>query len=134
MPKGVNFELFIARGFARSRGGGRPNIMVRIASLSVMLGIATMIVTTAVIGGFGREIERRLTGFTAHVRVTAPSGFGSHEQTVFAREESVERILRSGGGFRSMDSYVQRSGIVKSNDAVEGILLKGYDGDGGAFF
>lgn len=99
-----------------------------------MLGIATMIVTTAVIGGFGREIERRLTGFTAHVRVTAPSGFGSHEQTVFAREESVERILRSGGGFRSMDSYVQRSGIVKSNDAVEGILLKGYDGDGGAFF
>lgn len=99
-----------------------------------MLGIATMIVTTAVIGGFGREIERRLTGFTAHVRVSAPSGFGSHEQTVFAREESVERILRSGGGFRSMDSYVQRSGIVKSNDAVEGILLKGYDGDGGAFF
>ena len=99
-----------------------------------MLGIATMIVTTAVIGGFGREIERRLTGFTAHVRVTAPSGFGSHEQTVFAREESVERILRSGGGFRSMDSYVQRSGIVKSNDAVEGLLLKGYDGDGGAFF
>ena len=134
MPKGVNFELFIARGFARSRGGGRPNIMVRIASLSVALGVATMIVTTAVIGGFGREIERRLTGFTAHVRVTAAGLFGSREQTVFVRDPDAEQLLRSAAGFRSMDSYAQRSAIVKSDDAVEGLLLKGYDGDGGSFF
>ena len=130
----MNFEYFIAKGFARSRGGGRPNIMVRIASLSVALGVATMIVTQAVICGFSTEIQRRLTGFTAHVRV-APTGiFASKEQTVFAREESVERMLRTLDGFRSMDSYLLKSGIVKSSDAVEGILLKGYDGDGGAFF
>lgn len=130
----VNFEYFIARGFARSGGGGKPNIMVRIAALSVMLGVATMIVTLAVIGGFRHEIERRLTGFTAHVRVTAAGVLGSKEHTVFVREETAERMLRSIEGFRSMDSYVQRSGIVKSADAVEGILLKGYDGDGGHFF
>ena len=130
----MNFEYFIAKGFSRTRGGGRPNIMVRIAALSVMLGVATMIVTLAVICGFEREIERRLTGFTAHVRVSPASLFSSKEQAVFVREESAEQLLQRIGGFRSMDSYVQKSGIVKSENTVEGILLKGYDGDGGAFF
>lgn len=130
----MNFEFFIARGFGRGKIGARPNIMVRIATLSVALGVAAMIVTSAVIGGFGRELERRLTGFTAHVRVSATGVYGSSEESVFVREERVEQLLSSLEGFRSMDSYVQRSGIVKSNDAVEGLLLKGYDGNGGSFF
>ena len=130
----MNFEYFIAKGFARSHVGGRPNIMVRIAALSVTLGVAAMIVTLAVIGGFRHEIERRLTGFTAHVRVAPAGVFTSKEQTVFNREQSLEEMLRGLEGFRSMDSYVQKSGIVKSADAVEGIVLKGYDGDGGSFF
>ena len=122
----MNFEYFIARGFARSQAAGRPNIMVRIAALSVTLGVAAMIVTQSVICGFSTEIERRLTGFTSHVRVSSRS--------VFEREESAERMLRSLDGFRSMDAYAQKNGIVKSADAVEGIVLKGYDGDGGSFF
>ncbi|MCH5330132.1 MAG: ABC transporter permease [Alistipes sp.] len=130
----MNFEYFIARGFSRSRGAGRPNIMIRIASLSVTVGVAAMIVTLAVTSGFEREIEARLTGFTGHVRVSASGVFSSREQMLFVREESAERILRETEGFRSMDSYLQKSAIVKSAEAVEGLLLKGYDGDGGAFF
>ena len=130
----MNFEYFIARGFSRPQGARRPNIMVRIAVLSVALGIATMIVTQAVISGFAHEIERRLTGFTSHV-IVAPAGvFGSHRQSVFVRETAVEEVLRSIGGFRSMDSFVHRSGIAKTSKSVEGIMLKGYDGDGGRFF
>lgn len=130
----MNFELFIARGFSRPTLGARTNIMVRIASLSVALGVAAMIVTLAVISGFGREIEHRLTGFTSHVRVSSSGIFHAREQTVFVREEAVERLLSSLEGFASMDSYVQKSAIVKSADAVEGLLLKGYDGRGDAFF
>ena len=131
----MNFELFTARGFARPQArNGKPNIMVRIAALSVTVGIAAMIVTSAVISGFKHEIERRLTGFTAHVRVSATGLFRANEQTLIVREEAAERIMQQIDGFSSMDSYVQRSGIAKSADAVEGILLKGYDADGGAFF
>lgn len=130
----MNFEYFIAKGFSRSQGEKRPNIMVYIAILSVMLGVATMIVTMAVIGGFEREIEQRLTGFTSHVRISPAGMFRSKEQTVFVREEAVEQMLHGIDGFRSMDSYVVRSGIVKGVQTVEGIVLKGYDGDGGAFF
>ena len=131
----MNFELFTARGFARPQArNGKPNIMVRIAALSVTVGIAAMIVTSAVISGFKHEIERRLTGFTAHVRVSATGLFRANEQTLIVREEAAERIMQQIDGFSSMDSYVLRSGIAKSADAVEGILLKGYDADGGAFF
>lgn len=99
-----------------------------------MTGIAAMIVTAAVIGGFGREIERRLTGFSAHVKVSASGLYGTHNDAAFVRDEAAEELLRSVGGFRSMDSYAQRGAIAKGDDTVEGIILKGYDGRGGDFF
>lgn len=129
----MNFEYFIADRMSRSAEGGRPNIMVRIATFSVAAGIAAMIVTLAVLAGFEHEIERRITGFTGHVLVADTRGFEASEPPVFERDSRAEELLAGIGGFVSMSPYALRCGIVKSEDSVEGLVLKGYD-DGAGFF
>lgn len=130
----MNLEYFIADRMSRSQEGGRTNIMVRIAVLSVAVGMAAMIVTMAVLSGFKSEIERRITGFTGHVVVADTRGFDSAEPPVFEREERVEEVLADIDGFVSAAPFLLKSGMVRSSDTVEGLVLKGYDGEGGAFF
>ena len=63
----INLEYFLARRIAFTRGGRKNNVMVRIATLSVAVGMAVMIVSLAVIFGFKHEITAKLTGFGSHV-------------------------------------------------------------------
>ena len=44
----INLEYFLARRIAFTRGGRKNNVMVRIATLSVAVGMAVMIVSLAV--------------------------------------------------------------------------------------
>ena len=41
----INLEYFLARRIAFTRGGRKNNVMVRIATLSVAVGMAVMIVS-----------------------------------------------------------------------------------------
>jgi len=44
------------------------------------------------------------------------------------RSAHVEELIRTTEGFRAMAPYALRGGIVRTADAVEGIVLKGVDG------
>lgn len=66
----INTELFISRRIS-SRKGGRENIMVRIVTLTVAVGMAVMILALAVVTGFKREVTAKLVGFGSHVRIVS---------------------------------------------------------------
>ena len=70
----INLEYFLARRIAFTRGGRKNNVMVRIATLSVAVGMAVMIVSLAVIFGFKHEITAKLTGFGSHVQIVNLDG------------------------------------------------------------
>ncbi len=125
----MNLEYFIAERTARSIPGSKPNVMTRIATGSVTIGLAVMILTMAVVMGFKREIARNISGFTSHVQVTHMRSANSLESTPIERSDSVENLLRSIDGFRSMDIYALKGGIIKTDEGVAGIMLKGVAGD-----
>lgn len=122
----MNLEFFIARRLALE--GGKPAVMVRIAGISVALGVAVMILTLAVIMGFKREVTRKITGFGAHVAVTDIRGVHTLDSEPVCRTLHLESLIRSVEGFASMYPYALKGGIVKTSDAVQGVMLKGVDG------
>lgn len=121
----MNLEFFIARRLARE---GNSGVMVRIAEVSVALGIAVMILALAVVMGFKREITRRIVGFAAPVQVSDVRGFGAGSGHPVQRTGALERLIGSQEGFAALHPYALKEGIVKTPDAVEGMLLKGVDG------
>lgn len=101
--------------------------MVRIAEISVALGVAVMIVTLAVVMGFKREVSRRIVGFGAHVTVTDLRSVHAPDGEPMRRTEHLEKLIRSQEGFAAMNPYALKGGIAKTPDAVEGLVLKGVD-------
>lgn len=123
----MNLEFFIARRLGVRTGGNKPGVMVRIAVISVALSVAVMILALAVIMGFKREVTRKMTGVGAHAVVTDIRGIGTLDSQPIRRGERLEGLIRSTEGFEALWPYALKGGIVKSDEAMLGVVLKGVD-------
>ncbi len=123
----VDLAFFIARRTARSGAGRNAGVMQRIAVVSVALSIAVMLVSVAVMMGFKREIARKMVGFTGHVVLTDIRSVQTPDAASLRRTPHLETLMRSVPGFVAATPYAVKSGIIRTDDTVEGILLKGVD-------
>ena len=121
----LNTEFFIAKRISDSKGGGRHNIMVRIATFTVAIGIAVMIVTMSVIGGFKDEIVGKLIGFGAHIQIVNLDGNNSFETSPISRNPLLVDKIKSNIKTKSIDAFAIKGGIVKGKDAIQGVMVKG---------
>lgn len=102
--------------------------MVRIATITVAVGMAVMIVALAVIVGFKREISDKLVGFGGHVRIVNLYD----NNTLASPSITVDSVLMEEISrlpyFRSISVYATKGGMLKTPDAIQGIAIKGIDG------
>lgn len=120
----IRTEFFIARRLS-SRAGGRSNVMVRIATLTVAVGMAVMILALAVVMGFKREITAKLVGFGAHVRIVSLYSHASFETDPVRIDSSLMADLAALPRCASVAPYALKGGMIKTPDAIQGVALKG---------
>jgi lipoprotein-releasing system permease protein len=123
----VNTELFIARRLGGADPGESKGVMVRIAVATTAVSIAVMIVAVAVIMGFRAEISGKITAFTGHLRLQALDYSGSNESAPIALSTAMEKDIETLDGVRSISAYALKLGIVKTDEATQGVMLKGVD-------
>lgn len=126
MPK-VRTEFFMARRLSGRDSSDRRNVMVKIATVTVAISMAVMIVALAVILGFKRTISDKLAGFGGHVQVVNMDGNTSMETTPILRNGLLVERIRSVKDFASIDAYAVKGGIVKTEEATQGIMLRGVE-------
>ncbi len=118
-------ELFIARRISDKRGGGK-SVMVRIATLSVAVSVAVIIVALSVIIGFKEQITRNLSGLIADVQVTALNSLTTAiDSRPITRIPEFEAAAQELPLFASIAPHASKSGILKSTEAIHGTTLKG---------
>ncbi len=122
-------EFFIASRIASSRGGEGGRVMKRVAVATSAVSMAVMILAVAVITGFRSEITSRMCAFSAHVRIVNAASVGSFETEPIRRDTGLERSVAGVRGFESMSAYAVKGGIIKTPQAMCGVLLKGVGPD-----
>ena len=120
----LNTEIFIARRIS-SPEGGRKNVMVRIATLTVAVGMAVMIVALAVISGFKKDITEKLVGFGGHVRIVSLNSNSSFETAPVPIDTALMEEISRVETFRSFVPFAMKGGIIKTPYAIRGVVLKG---------
>lgn len=123
----LRLEYFLAHRIALTEGGRKNNIMVRIAMLSVAVGMAVMIVSLGVIFGFKREISDKLTGFGAHVQIVNMDGNSSYETVPISIDQPFLNQLKEVPYFSGIYPYAVKAGIIRGDEAMQGVVLKGVD-------
>jgi lipoprotein-releasing system permease protein len=102
--------------------------MVRIAIATTAHSLAVMIVAVAVIMGFRREISDTAAGFGGHLRVQALD-YGMPLETAAVRlDPAFEADIARMDGVQSIAPFAFKGGIVRTDAATRGVVLKGIDG------
>ena len=125
----MNFEFFIAnRIFSKSKGGfSRP--IVRLGIVSVALGLAVMIISVAIVTGFQKQVRSKVTGFGAEIQIGNFEVNSSYEATPIDKNQPFYPFLDTVDGIRHIQVFAHKAGIIKTEDQIEGVILKGIGSD-----
>lgn len=127
----MNAELFIAR---RINGSGENKkkisaAIVRITVVGIALGLAVMIVATAVVTGFKKQVKDKVVGFGAHIQISNFDSNNSYETKPISKKQVSLSALKEIKNIRHHQAYITKSGILKTKNNFQPIILKGIDKD-----
>lgn len=125
----MNFELFIAsRIFAKNKANfSRP--IVRLGIISVALGLSVMIISVSIVTGFQNQIRDKVIGFGSHITITNFEVNSSYEPSPLSIHQPFYPSLDTLLGIKHIQVFATKAGIIKTEDQIEGVILKGIGSD-----
>ncbi len=123
----LHIEYFLAKRISGRGTARKNNVMVRIATLSVAIGISVMIISLSVIFGFKHEISEKLIGFGSHVQIVNLDGNTSFETVPISKNQPFLHKLYDVKNLTGIYPYAIKAGIMRGEDAMQGVVLKGVD-------
>lgn len=123
----MNVSVFIARRLAASPASTFSGSIIRIAQLSVILGLAVMLISVAILKGYQDTITDKVYSFDGHVLIKS---FQASDQTepvpIAVSTQTVQDWARVDGA-RHIQPFGIKPVLLKTDDAVQGVLIKGFD-------
>lgn len=110
-----------------AKSNGKSNIIINIAVWSVAVSVAVMLISVAVVKGYQLQITNKITGFSNHIQLSQLDFNNSFETNPIKRDTALELVCKKNAAIKFIQPFVVKAGIVKTNNEVEGIVLKGVD-------
>jgi lipoprotein-releasing system permease protein len=123
----LNIEYFIAKRIAIKSERTFSKLIVRIAICGVMLSLAVMMLSIAIIKGFKTEIQEKVRGYVGDIRIFKMDLNNSFEQTPFTPLPETLKDLKQNQDIEFYQPFATKPAIISANDEVEGINFKGID-------
>ena len=127
----MNLPYFIAGRLIKGRAEGnsfsRPiNV---IAVIGIATGLAVMILAVAILTGFKQQIREKVVGFGSNIQVVNfDSNLSFETAPVSATQDFIPKI-RAIPGITHIQVFATKAGIIKTNDEIQGVVLKGVGSD-----
>ncbi len=123
----MSFASFIASRITFKSKRTFSKLIVRIAIVGIMLGLGVMILSLAVVRGFKQEIREKMRGFAGDIQIYKYDLNDSYENSPFLADPKFEKKALAINGVTKVMPYATKPGIIRANDEIEGVVLKGID-------
>ena len=104
------------------------SVVMKIAVVSIALGISIMLISIAVIVGFKNQIKEKVVGFVSPIQIQVLNQNESIEETPFLYDSTLKSRLDLPF-IKSIYPTANKAGLVKTEEEIHGIVLKGVVGD-----
>ena len=122
----MSIEYFIAKRIhfrQDKKNVSRP--AVRIATIAIALGMAVMLISLAVVVGFKSEVRNKAIGFGGHIQISSVESVGNYEMQPIVPSDAFLKKISALPDVKSLQRFVTKPGIIKTDEDFQGILLKG---------
>lgn len=125
----MNLSYFIAKRISFKKAGGFSGTIHRIAVGSLALGLGVSILAFMVLGGFQDTVSERVFGFTGHFQVQRFQMSNAFEEAPFSLNSDFVKNSKSLPFLNRIQSFAHKAALIKGDEEVEGILMKGVGSD-----
>ena len=122
-----SFTFFVAqRLYSQGGSSGRASRLARgIATFGVAVGLAVMLVSVAIVQGFQHEVQEKVLGFGAHIKVLNGKSLGQQELRPIVVDDSLTSRLLAIPNVASVSRFCAKPGMLKTDDNFRGIVFQG---------
>lgn len=125
----MNVSFFIAQRLIGKNEQRFSRPVIRIAITAIALSLTVMLMSLAIIKGFQNEITDKVIGFSSHIQVSNFSNGNSYESTLLKHTDSLKLSLSKIEDIKYIQSYATKAGIIKTDNEIQGVVLKGVSSD-----
>ena len=125
----MNVSFFIAQRLIGKNEHRFSRPVIRIAITAIALSLTVMLMSLAIIKGFQNEITDKVIGFSSHIQVSNFSNGNSYESTLLKHTDSLKLFLSKIEDIKHIQSYATKAGIIKTDNEIQGVVLKGVSSD-----
>jgi len=119
----LRYELKIALRYLRAR---RKDAFISVTTIftavGVMIGVAALIITLAVMGGFEQSLKERVLSLTPQVKIESSEGS-------IAKYAEIEKRVLAVPGVDGADAYVVGQGMLSSGRGIGSVVARGVEPD-----
>jgi lipoprotein-releasing system permease protein len=127
----MNLPYFIAHRLIKGRreetSFSRPvNV---IAIIGIAMGLAVMILAVSILTGFKQQIRDKIVGFGSNIQILNFDSNLSLETIPISDTLSFVPEIKQIPGIKHIQVFATKAGIIKTGDAIQGVVLKGVGSD-----
>lgn len=122
-------EAFIASKIFSLSPDKVSTLVMRITLLSVTIGVAVMLISLAIVIGFKNQIRDKVIGFVAPIQIESLDHNESLQQSAISIDKALVNSILQIDGVKSIQAVAEKAGIIKTEDQIQGVVLKGVEAD-----
>ncbi|MBI1342540.1 MAG: FtsX-like permease family protein [Terrimonas sp.] len=125
----MNVARFIAGRVAFNKHKSFSRFIIRLSALATIISVAVMIVTLSLVNGFQETVSNKVFSFLGHIRIQyrQPAKANISEEVPVEKNDSLVTEIMAIPGIHSVHPFATRYSILKNENEIEGVLVKGYD-------
>ncbi|MDX9725731.1 MAG: ABC transporter permease [Bacteroidales bacterium] len=127
----MNLPYFVAQRLIRGRreetSFSRPINVIAVTGIA--MGLAVMIIAVAVLTGFKQQIRDKIVGFGSNIQIMNFDSNYSLETIPISDTQKFIPVIKSMPGIKHVQVFATKAGIIKTSDAIQGVVLKGIGSD-----
>jgi lipoprotein-releasing system permease protein len=123
----LKFPLYFSKkiAFSKDNKNNLSRVIVFIGRLSVALGIIVSLITVSTGLGSKKAIKNRMADFSGHISVKSTRSNSSYNSSVLNKEGLKLNEIKNLTEVENTQSYATVTGILRTEDNFDGIILKG---------
>lgn len=127
----MNTELFIAKRLFSDKENQNQlsRKIIKIALAGIALGLTVMLIAVSIVTGFKKEIRDKVVGFGSHIQIINYDSNFSYETAPITSKQSFLPNILEVDNVKSVNTFATKPGIIKTDEYIQGIVLKGVDSD-----
>jgi lipoprotein-releasing system permease protein len=102
---------------------------VNIALFGIVLGLVVLILSVAIVTGYKSEVGRKVIGFGSHLQIVNLDSNQSFETSPISQNQPFLSDLKNIEGVRHVQVFATKPGIIRTDDEIQGVVLKGIGPD-----